>query len=136
MLHYCSHVSGKNDFLVINIWKRLSFRKKKVPKEDSTFMFSHFLLYSLRLLPEQSTKNTSSTNKHIYKTSGFQSIKTYLISMWKSKEKQNKNKQQKPFKARRKLTNLEKTGLRPQWENVTYLLIYLGFMVSLLPRRV
>ena len=55
--------------------------KKKVPKEDSTFMFSHFLLYSLRLLPEQSTKNTSSTNKHIYKTSGFQSVKTYLISM-------------------------------------------------------
>ena len=41
--------------------------------------------------------------------------------MWESKEKQNKNKQQKPLKANREINKFRKIGLGPQWENVIYL---------------
>lgn len=53
----------------------------------------------------------------------------------RQQRKTKQNKQQKPLKASRKLNKLRKIGLRPQWEIVTYLLIYLGFIFPLLLRR-
>ena len=122
MLFY-SNISEKWLFVINILLKRIFFRKntqRGVHFHGLSFP-SLFIKPFLRHLPSPRTKNTGSTNKHINKTSCCQSTKTYLISMWDSKEKQNKNKQQKPLKANSKINTFRKIGLRPQWEKVIYL---------------
>lgn len=69
----------------------------------------------------------------MYKTSGFQSIRTSNFHL-KEQRKTKLKEATEALKANRKLNKFRKSGLGPHWESVTHSPVYLGF-VSVLPQR-